>query len=122
MEPEIFDYLSSRYQGIVLELSGLGHIATEEARKNLLPAIKKAIDNGLVICAAPQTIYGRLDPFVYSPGRLLMKAGVIFLEDMLPEVAYVKLGFVLAHKDWRGKIKEKMLENISGEISKRLEE
>jgi len=122
MDPEIFDFLSQKYEGVVVEVSGLGHLATGEARKNLLPAIKKVIDNGLVICAAPQTIYGRLDPFVYSPGRELLKAGVIFLEDMLPETALVKLGFVLGHSVWKNKIKEKMLENISGEINKRLEE
>ena len=121
MEPEIFDFLS-RYQGVVLELSGLGHLAIEEARNNLLPQIKKAINNGLIVVAVTQTLYGRLDPFVYSPGRKLMKTGIIFLEDMLPETAYVKLGWVLGHKEWRGKIKEKMLENFSGEISRRLEE
>ena len=121
MDAEIFDFLQ-RYEGVVLELSGLGHLAVDEARKNLLPSIKKAIDNGLIVCAAGQTIYGRLDPLVYSPGRKLMKAGIIFLEDMLAETAYVKLGWVLGHSAWKTKVKEKMLENISGEINKRLEE
>ncbi len=122
MEPEIFDYLSQRYQGIVLMACGLGHLAASDARKNLLPAIKKAIDNGLVIVASPQTIYGRLDPLVYSPGRILMKTGIIFLQDILAETAYVKLGFVLGHASWKSRIKEKMLENISGEFSERLVE
>jgi len=122
MDAEIFDYLSSRYNGIILELTGLGHVASDEARKNLLPSIKKAIDNGLVVCATCQTIYGRLNPKVYSPGRRLEKTGVIFLEDMTSETALAKLGWVLGHKDWRAKIKEKMLENFSGEINLRLEE
>ncbi|MFH1710948.1 MAG: Glu-tRNA(Gln) amidotransferase subunit GatD [Nanoarchaeota archaeon] len=122
MDSEIFDYLASRYQGVVIEASGLGHLAIDEARKNLLPAIKKAIDNGLIVCAAAQTVYGRLDPLVYSPGRKLMNSGIIFLDDMLSETAYVKLGWVLSHRQWKDKIKEKMLENISGEISERLEE
>lgn len=122
MDSEIFDYLASRYQGIVIEASGLGHLAIDEARKNLLPSIKKAIDNGLIVCAAAQTVYGRLDPLVYSPGRKLMQSGIIFLGDMLSETAYVKLGWALAHRQWKDKIKEKMTENISGEINKRLEE
>ncbi len=121
MDAEIFDFLS-RYEGVVLELTGLGHLATDEARKNLLPAIKKLIDNGTIVVASPQTIFGRLDPLVYSPGRKLMKTGVIFLEDMLAETCYVKLGWVLGHNEWKNKIKEKMLENIAGEINKRLEE
>jgi glutamyl-tRNA(Gln) amidotransferase subunit D len=122
MEPEMFEFLSGRYEGTILELSGLGHLAIDEARKNLLPAIKKAINNGMIVCAAGQTVFGRLNPLVYSPGRELLKAGVVFLGDMISETAYVKLGFVLGHKDWKNKINEKMLENFSGEISERLEE
>ncbi len=122
MDQELIEWLSGKYEGVVLEVSGLGHLAIDEARKNLLPSIKKATDNGLIICAAPQTIYGRLNPLVYSPGRKLMKAGIIFLEDMLPETSLVKLGWVLGHSSWRNKIKEKMLENIAGELNKRLEE
>ncbi|MBI2629677.1 Glu-tRNA(Gln) amidotransferase subunit GatD [Candidatus Pacearchaeota archaeon] len=122
MNPEIFDYLSQKYEGIVIEASGLGHLAIDEARKNLLPAIKKAIDNGLIVCITSQTLYGRVNPYVYSPGRKLMKSGIIFLEDTLPETAYVKLGYVLGHKNWKSQIKEKMQENLSGEINQRLEE
>jgi glutamyl-tRNA(Gln) amidotransferase subunit D len=121
MEPEIFEFLS-RYEGIVIEVAGLGHMAIDEARKNLLPALKKAIDNGLIVVACPQTIYGRLQPLVYSPGRKLIKTGIIFLEDMLAETALVKLGWVLAKEKNKDKIKELMLKNIAGEINKRLEE
>ena len=37
---------------------------------------------------------------------------------MLPETAYVKLGYVLAKT--KDKVKEMMLENIAGEITKRI--
>lgn len=122
MEPDIIDYYSQKYQGLIIEVSGLGHIASEESTKNLIPKIKKATDNGVVVCAVPQTIFGRLDPLVYSPGRRLAKTGMIFLQDMLAETAFVKLGWVLSHSNWKGKIKEKMLENFAGEINDRLEE
>src|SRR3989344_3416970 len=123
MNPDIIDYYAKNYKGIVIEMTGLGHLATKEAYYNLLPKLKQAIKKGLVVCAAPQTLYGRLDPYVYSPGRELLKAGVIFLEDMLPETSLVKLGYVLAHREWaknKDKIKEKMLENFSHEINNRL--
>ncbi len=120
-DPEILDYYTQKYQGIVIEATGLGHIATGEAKKSFLTAIKKAIDNGLIICFAPQTLHGRLDPYVYSPGRELLKAGIIFLEDMLPETAFVKLGWVLGHKNWKDKIKEMMLKNITRELNPRLQ-
>ncbi|MFH1500453.1 MAG: Glu-tRNA(Gln) amidotransferase subunit GatD [archaeon] len=122
MDPEIFDFLGQRYEAVVIEVAALGHLAIDEARKNLLPSIKKAIDNGLIIVAAAQTVYGRLDPLVYSPGRKLMKTGIIFLEDMLAETALVKLGWVLGHSSWRGRVKEMMLKNFAGEINERLED
>ncbi len=43
---------------------------------------------------------------------------------MLSETALIKLGWILGHKNWakdKEKIKEKMLENISGELNNRLE-
>ena len=78
----------------------------------------------MIVCAAPQTLYGRLDPFVYSPGRKLQEIGVVFLNDILPSTALVKLGWILGHKMWRGSVvtRQKMLENISGEFNLRLGE
>lgn len=123
-KPDILEFLTKQgYKGVVIEATGLGHVATEESRNNWLPAIKNAIKNGMTVCFAPQTIYGRLNPYVYSPGRKLLKAGVIFLEDILPETAYIKLGWVLGHKNLansKEKIREMMLTNIAGEINKRL--
>ena len=39
---------------------------------------------------------------------------------MLPETAYVKLGWVLGHTKDLNKAKELMLTNIAGEINKRI--
>lgn len=119
-DPSILDFYALKYKGIVVEASGLGHLPVSEARESWISKLKKHIREGFVVCAAAQTIYGRLDPLVYSNGRELLDAGVIFLEDMLAESALVKLGWVLGHYGWKTKVKEKMLENLSGEISKRL--
>jgi len=125
-EPDILDYyLKKKYKGIILEMSGLGHVATKRARKGWTKKLKEVQKKGLVVCAVSQTIYGRLNPLVYSNGRELLETGIIYLEDMLAETAFVKLGWVLGHADWvkdKEKIKEKMLENISGELNDRLEE
>lgn len=118
--PDILDYYALKYKGIIVEAGGLGHLAPSEASHSWITRLKKHIREGFVVCAAAQTINGRLDPFVYSNGRELVDAGVIFLEDMLAETAFVKLGFVLGHRGWIGKVGEKMLENFSGEISERL--
>ncbi len=115
-------YRENGYKGIVIEATGLGHVGTEEAKYNWIPSLKKAIESGMIICFAPQTLYGRLDPYVYSPGRELMKLGVIFLNDLLPETAYVKLGWVLGKEKNLEKAKKMMSENISGEFNKSISE
>ena len=114
--PKILDYyLKNKYKGIVIEMTGLGHVSESWIKK-----IKELINKGIVICGVSQCINGRVDGLVYSTGRALMKTGVIYLEDMLAETAFVKLGWVLGHEEWN--VREKMLENISGELNERLEE
>ena len=115
-------YKEQKYKGIIIEATGLGHVGTEEAKYNWLPSIKSAIESGMTVCFAPQTFYGRLDPYVYAPARELQKAGVIFLSDILPETAYVKLGWVLGHEKNPEKIRELMLKNIAGEFNPNISE
>jgi glutamyl-tRNA(Gln) amidotransferase subunit D len=119
-DPSILDFYALKYKGIVVEVGGLGHLPPSEAKHNWIPKLKKHMRSGFVVCAAAQTIFGRLDPLVYSNGRELMDAGVIFLEDMLSETALVKLGWVLGHYGWKKNVKEKMLENVAGELNERL--
>jgi glutamyl-tRNA(Gln) amidotransferase subunit D len=125
-DPGILDYYSKKkYKGIVLELSGLGHAPTKKSRKQWTKKLKEIQDKGIIICAAAQCIYGRLDPLVYSNGREILNTGVIYLGDMLAETALVKLGWILGHKEWAKNkeiVKEKMLHNFAYEFSERLEE
>jgi glutamyl-tRNA(Gln) amidotransferase subunit D len=124
--PDILDYyVKKKYKGLILELSGLGHAPTRRARNSWTKKLKEVQSRGLIVCAVSQCINGRVDPLVYSNGREILQTGVIYLEDMLAETAFVKLGWVLGHEEWiknKKVIKEKMLENITGELNDRLEE
>ncbi len=117
--PEIIDFLVDKgYKGIVFEGTGLGHLPVS-GEYSLLPSIDRALEEGLVLAMTSQCIYGRVHPYVYANLRKLSSRGIIYLEDMLPETAFVKLGWALGH-DWdREKVKEIMLENLAGEISGR---
>ena len=121
-KPDILDFYKNKYKGIVVEMTGLGHVASGDVKNSWISKIKKLTKEGFVICAVPQTIYGRLNPKVYSTGRGLEKAKIIYLEDMLSETAFVKLGWVLGHRNWKEKVREKMLENFSGEFNELLSE
>ncbi|MBR9691357.1 Glu-tRNA(Gln) amidotransferase subunit GatD [Candidatus Woesearchaeota archaeon] len=100
------------YKGIVLTGTGLGNLP-----QRLFKKIEK-LDIPVVI--APETIYGRVHPLVYTNLRQLsIRLGCIFVEDMLPETAYVKLGYILGKTKNKDKVKELMLSNIAGEITDR---
>ena len=124
-EADILDYYAKKgYKGIVLEMTGLGQVPTKKARNSWTAKLKEVQSKGIVICATSQCINGRVDPLVYSNGREILATGVIYLEDMLSETALVKLGWILGHSEWKKNkkmIKEKMLENISGELNNRME-
>jgi len=112
------------YKGIIFEGTGLGHLAVNvldkhtKKHKKTLELIKK-LSKKIPIFMTSQCIFGRVDMNVYSSGRDLQEAGVVPLEDMLPETAYVKLGWILSFKKNQKEIKKLMLKNIAGEIKKR---
>ena len=123
-DPGILDYYMKKgYRGLVIEMSGLGHVISE-GKNNWIPKLKEIIKKGMFVYAVPQTLYGRLDPLVYSPGRKLLEIGVNFLEDILPETPLVKLGWVLGHPGWRGSVATalKMKENMANEFNPKLGE
>lgn len=101
-------------KGIVLMGTGLGHVS-----RDIIPRLKELIRGGSTVVMTSQCIYGRVNLNVYSTGRDLIRIGVIPCEDMLPEVAYVKLMWVLGHTEDRDEIRRLMMENIAGEIGKR---
>ncbi len=119
-DPSIIDYLvSKRYRGFVIEAGGLGHVPTN-GKGSWIPTISKHVKKGIPFITTPQTIYGRINPNVYSNLRVLYKeTGAIPGGDMLTEVAYVKLGWVLGHTRNPEKVREMMLTDYAGEITGR---
>ncbi len=57
--------------------------------------------------------------YVYDTGRDMMELGVVPGANLLPEVAYVKLGWVLGQTTDPEKVKDMMLTPIAGEITER---
>lgn len=119
-EPDILEFLVKKgYKGFVIEGTGMGHVPTF-AVKTWIPAIKKLIKDGIPVVITSQTIYGRVNTNVYSNLRTLFhEAKTIPGEDMLSEVAYVKLGWLLAHYKNIDDIRKMMLTNMTGEIRDR---
>ncbi|MDH4157698.1 MAG: Glu-tRNA(Gln) amidotransferase subunit GatD [candidate division Zixibacteria bacterium] len=115
MHPDIIDALvDNGYKGIVIAGTGLGHI-----NKPVYPAIERATKKGVAIYMTVQTLWGYVHMFVYDTGRDLMQKGIIPAENMLPEVAFTKLSWVLGQTGDLEKVKDMMLTPICGEITER---
>lgn len=115
MQPDIIDSLvDNGYKGIIIAGTGLGHI-----NKPLYPAIERAVKKGVHIFMTVQTLYGFCHMYVYDTGRDLMAKGIIPAENMLPETAYIKLGWVLGQTDDPEEVKRLMLTPVNDEITKR---
>lgn len=122
--PKILEwYMNEGYRGIVIEGTGFGHVPTSTLKKknSWLPHIKEAGERGIIIVIATQTIYGRTNAFVYRNLRLIHEAGAVYGEDMLSEVAYIKLGWLLGHSRNIDEIKKLMVTNLVGEITDRID-
>ncbi len=115
MRPDIIEALiDNGYKGIVIAGTGLGHV-----NKPLYPALKKAHEKGISIYMTVQTLWGYVQMYVYDTGRDMMELGVVPADNMLPEVAYVKLGWVLAQTTDQQKVREMMLTPITYETTER---
>jgi len=112
IDNELIDfYIDKGYKGIVLAGTGLGHVPA-----TLYDSIERAIQEEITILMTTQTLHGFVGMNVYSTGRELQDMGVIPGRNLLPEVGYVKLGWVLGQTSNPEEIKNLLLQNIAGEF------
>ncbi|NYZ78423.1 Glu-tRNA(Gln) amidotransferase subunit GatD, partial [Candidatus Micrarchaeota archaeon] len=121
--PELIDfYVGKKFKGLVIEGTGLGHVPTStlDEKDSWLPAIKSAIEEGVVVAMTTQCVYGRVHPLVYANARLLHEAGVVYCSDITSETAFVKLGWLLAKFKKTEDVKRELLVNYAREINPRI--
>ncbi|MCY1634497.1 Glu-tRNA(Gln) amidotransferase subunit GatD [Marinifilum sp. D737] len=115
MQPDVIDALvDCGYKGIIIAGTGLGHV-----NKPVYPALKRAVEKGVHIFMTVQTLWGYTHMFVYDTGRDLMAMGVVPLDNMLPEAAYIKLGWALGQTNDRQEVIDIMETPINDETTKR---
>ncbi|TFG01158.1 MAG: Glu-tRNA(Gln) amidotransferase subunit GatD [Promethearchaeota archaeon] len=110
-EDQINFYIKNGYKGIVFAGTGLGHVSTQ-----VYSAIEKAIDENIIVLMTAEPLHGFTGMNVYSTGRELLDLGVIPGRNMIPEVGYVKLGWVLGQTTNLKDAKELLLTNLAGEF------
>ncbi|MHA2408320.1 MAG: Glu-tRNA(Gln) amidotransferase subunit GatD, partial [Candidatus Ranarchaeia archaeon] len=90
----------------------LGH-----APHSVYEGIRKAKEKQIPVIMTTQCIWGRTNMNVYRTGVELLDMGVVQGKDMLTEIAYAKLSWVLGQTRDYKKILDLLKENISGEFS-----
>jgi glutamyl-tRNA(Gln) amidotransferase subunit D len=116
MQPDVIEGLiDSGYRGIVIAGTGLGHV-----NRAIYPALEKARDAGVQVYMTLQTLWGFVQMHVYETGREILELGVVPLANMLPEVAFIKLGWALGmHPDDPDAARALMQTPIAGEMTAR---
>lgn len=110
MNPAVFDAFCG-YAGLVIAGTGLGHVGTDCIAK--IAALTTA---GTVVVMASQCLSGSVCDRVYETGRDLLMAGIVEGGSMLPEVALVKLMWVLGNSTRREDAIRLMQTNLKGEL------
>ena len=116
MKPDVLDALVEKgYRGVVIAGTGLGHV-----NRLTYPALARAREAGVQVYMTLQTLWGFVQMHVYETGREILELGVVPLANMLPEVAYIKLGWALAvHPNDPDAVRALMMHSIAGEMTER---
>ncbi|MFH1763563.1 MAG: Glu-tRNA(Gln) amidotransferase GatDE subunit D, partial [Gemmatimonadota bacterium] len=116
MQPDVIDALVEKgYKGIIIAGTGLGHV-----NRLIYPTLERAKEAGVQVYMTLQTFWGFVQMHVYETGREILELGVIPLANMLPEVAYIKLGWALGvHPNDPEAAKKLMTTTIAGEMTER---
>jgi glutamyl-tRNA(Gln) amidotransferase subunit D len=116
MQPDLIDALVEKgYRGIVIAGTGLGHV-----NRKIYPALERARDASVQMYMTLQTLWGFVQMHVYETGREILELGVVPLANMMPEVAFVKLGWALGvHPNDAGAVRTLMTTTVAGEMTDR---
>lgn len=125
---ELIDFFKD-YDGLVIEGTGLGHLPIVENDKfteensRVFESLKK-LSRKMPVVMSSQTIYGRINMNVYSPGRMLLSIGILGnFSDMTPETTFIKLWWLLSNYN-TDEIRRKnlIMKNFRGELTDKSDE
>jgi len=101
-------------KALILLSYGVGNAPQSQS---VLAQLKQAADNDIIVLNCTQCMHGKVNMHGYVNGHILEDAGVISGSDMTPEAALAKLHFLLSQKLSLAECKNKLLQDLRGELS-----
>jgi lysophospholipase len=100
-------------RGAVLQTFGAGNAPTDP---QFLEILQDAFERGIVLVNVTQCVTGTVEAH-YATGRALSRVGVVAGGDMTPEVALVKLGWLLGTGHTPEQVRSLMAVDMRGEMT-----
>jgi len=106
--------LQQPVKALILLTFGVGNAPQD---KKLLDTLKQADERGIVLVNLTQCFQGKVNMSGYATGNALAQAGVIGGADMTVEAALAKLHYLLSIGLTSLQIKQRMQQNLLGELT-----
>lgn len=108
--------LNTPLKALIISTYGQGNAPDDP---KFLRMLKNANDQGVILVNCTQCAHGYVDMENYAAGRKLAKIGLISAHDMTFEATITKLYYLLSCHLTINHIKEKMQQNLRGELTPR---
>ena len=115
MEPDVLDYISDKYEAIVIESYGSGGVPFADKR-NFLAKLKTATAKGKTIVVATQVMLEGSDLKTYEVGAKALEYNVLQAYDMTIESAIAKLMWIMSVTKDHSEIREMFYRPIHEDI------
>lgn len=116
MDPEILQYIGSRYDAIIIESYGVGGIPFYN-RRNFLAELEQLTRDGKIVVIATQVMLEGSDAEVYEVGfKAVNQYNILQAYDMTVEAAAVKLMWILSETGEFSEVKEAFYRPVSHDI------